>query len=400
MLVDFSLHVVTSVVWLTLVAFKLADLVRKPTNPAMWGLWTATAGFGLGLTIGIDPVFKAIDRVVPASPWWLQHVLLCGSGLALQAFFLYSIEERRDAHRGLLRWAAVYLAGQVLITALYVPAVLSGDFAALLRHDFANAPVSVIMNVVYVAYVGLVMFTVARMSWTWSKIADRVWLRRGLRLIAIGSAISALFPVHKVGYVSAVRLGYQPPWSEFQWSFYPVLVGMGLVGAGAMLPKWGPRLSVVRQWVLHYRSYRRLGPLWTELVGAFPEVRLEEPYRFGRDGYRLDDLRYFLYRRVIEIWDARRALRQFTSRTLRESAESAALAAGLAEDDVTVVAEAASIADGLRARVHGRDGDDADYAPHMPGGADLAAEVAWLERVAGAFGRSKIVRNIPVMETT
>ncbi|TWP47453.1 hypothetical protein FKR81_32630 [Lentzea tibetensis] len=400
MLVDFSLHVATSVVFLVLVAYKFVDLVRKPTNPAMWGLWSATAGFGLGLAIGIDPVFKAMDRVVPASPWWLQHVLLCGSGLALQAFFLYSIEERPVAHRRVRRWAVVYLAGQVAITAVYVPAVLSGDFAALLRHDFAHAPLSAVMNLVFVAYVGLVMWTVARMSWTWSKIADRVWLRRGLRLIAVGAAISTLFPVHKVGYVSAVFLGHSPPWSEFQVSFYPALAGMTLVGAGSMLPKWGPWLSAVRQWVLHYRSYRRLDPLWTALVDAFPEVRLEEPYRFGRDGYRLDDLRYFLYRRVIEIWDARRALRQFTSRARRESAESAARAAGLAADDVTVVAEAASIADGLRARVHGRDGDDADYAPRLPGGSDLAAEVAWLERVAAAFGRSEIVRNTPVMETT
>lgn len=287
----------------------------------------------------------------------------------------------------------MYLAGQVLITALYVPAFLRGDVAAMLRQDFGNAPLAVLMNVVFVAYIGIVLVTVSRMARTWSKLADRVWLRRGLRLIAIGAAFGALLPIHKVGYMSAVQLGYQPPWSEFRWSFYPVMVGVTLATVGALVPKWGPKwgpkFDSLRQWVLRYRSYRRLAPLWTALVSAFPEVQLEAPYQPGRDGYRLDDLRYFVYRRVIEIWDARRALRPYTSRSHRDSVIASARAAGLSDIEITAVAEAASVAEGLRAREHGRDRSDDDYAPKMPGGSDLAAEVAWLEQVAGAFARAE-----------
>ncbi|MGW6930091.1 MAB_1171c family putative transporter [Lentzea sp. NPDC054927] len=389
MIVNQVLHITICVLFTVLIAYKFADLLRRPTNPAMWGLWGALAGFGFGLTVGVDVVFKAMDRVVPGSPWWLQHVLLCGAGWALQVFFIYSIDEGRAAHRRMVRWGLVYLAGQVLITALYVPAYLRGDVAAMLRQDFANAPLAVLMNLVFVAHVGVVMMTITRMAWTWTKVADRVWLRRGLRLIAIGSAFAALLPVHKIGYVSAVYLGYQPPWSEFRWSFYPIMIGVALATVGALLPRWGPRFDAMWQWALHYRSYRRLAPLWTALVGAFPEVQLEAPYRLVRDGYRLDDLRYFVYRRVIEIWDARRALRPYTSRSHRDSAIASARAAGLSDTEITAVAEAASVAEGLRARKHGRDRSEDDYAPKMPGGSDLAAEVAWLEQVAGAFIRAE-----------
>jgi hypothetical protein len=389
-IINQTMHMTVAAVFLTLVAYKFVDLLRKPSNPAVWGLWGTLAGFVFGLVVGIDVVFKAMERVVPGSPWWVQHVFLCGSGLAVQVFFVYSIDERGAAYKRVIKWAVVYLAFQVLITALYVPAYLTGDLNALLHHDFTNAPLSVWMNVVFVAYVGLVEVTVTRLAWRWAKVADRVWLRRGLRLIAVGSAISALFAVHKVAYVSAVFLGYQPPWSEFKGSFVPALAGIVLITVGSLVPRWGPRFDSMRQWVLHYRSYRRLAPLWTALVGAFPEVQLEAPYRPGRDGYQLDDLRYFVYRRVIEIWDARRALRPYTSRAHRDSAIASARAAGLDETEITAVAEAASVAEGLRARENGRDRGDDDYAPKMPGGSDLSAEVAWLEQVAAAFARAEV----------
>ena len=389
MIINQTMHIALSVAFLALVGFKFVDLLRKRTNPAMWGLWGTLAGFVFGLVIGVDVVFKAMERVAPGTPWWLQHFFLCAGGFAVQVFFIYSIDERHAANRRALRWFGVFLAFQAVITALYVPAYLTDDLNSLLRHDFTHAPLSVWMNVVFVAYVGLVEVTVTRMAWTWAKVADRLWLRRGLRLIAIGSAISALFAVHKVGYVSAVFLGHQPPWSEFKGSFVPALAGIVLITIGSLVPRWGPRFDALRQWVLHYRSYRRLAPLWTALVSAFPEVQLEAPYRPGRDGYRLDDLRYFVYRRVIEIWDARRALRPYTSRSHRDSAIASALAAGLSDAEITAAAEAASVAEGLRALEHGRDRSDDDYAPKMPGGSDLVAEVAWLEQVSGAFARAE-----------
>ncbi|WP_394614782.1 MAB_1171c family putative transporter [Lentzea sp. JNUCC 0626] len=389
MIVNQTLHITVSALFLALVIYRFVVLMRQPRNPARWGLWGTLAGFVFGLIVGVDIVFKALERLVPGSPWWLQHVLLCAGGLAVQIFFIYSIDDRANAYRRARWWTGVYVVFQVAITALYVPAYLTGDLAALLRHDFMNAPLMVFANLVFVGYVGLVEVTVTRLSWTWSKVADRVWLRRGLRLIAIGSAISVLYAVHKVAYVAAVYLGHQPPWSEFQASFVPALAGVVLITIGSLVPRWGARYETMRQWRRHYRSYQRLAPLWTALVNAFPEVQLEEPYQPRRDGYRLDDLRYFVYRRVIEIWDARRALRPYTSRAHRDSAIATARAAGLTDTQITAAAEAASVAEGLRVRSSGQDRRDDDHAPKMPGGSDLAAEVAWLEQVADAFARAE-----------
>lgn len=68
MIVNQVLHISICALFFLLIAYKFVDLLRKPSNPAMWGISGALAGFCFGLTIGVDLVFKAMDRGCPVVP--------------------------------------------------------------------------------------------------------------------------------------------------------------------------------------------------------------------------------------------------------------------------------------------------------------------------------------------
>lgn len=64
-----------------------------------------------------------------------------------------------------------------------------------------------------------------------------------------------------------------------------------------------------RRWYRDYRSLRCLYPLWRDLCRRVPSVALVPPPSALRDRLRIRHLDFWLARRVVEIQDARRALR-------------------------------------------------------------------------------------------
>lgn len=115
------------------------------------------------------------------------------------------------------------------------------------------------------------------------------------------------------------------------------------------------------------RSYRRLAPLWGALCAAEPGVVLGRLSRFALD--------ILLYRRIIEIWDARLRLRDHFDPDTRDAAWP---------DDAT--REAALLAVAIDAKQHG--------VTFPPGPVDEPPpDVAELVRVARAFHSSVTVRS-------
>jgi hypothetical protein len=60
-----------------------------------------------------------------------------------------------------------------------------------------------------------------------------------------------------------------------------------------------------RRWAAEYRAYRELYPLWRALTSAVPGVALEPTSRWTTDALRIRDMHLRVYRRVIELRDAR-----------------------------------------------------------------------------------------------
>jgi uncharacterized protein DUF6545 len=97
-------------------------------------------------------------------------------------------------------------------------------------------------------------------------------------------------------------------------------------------------------------------------------------------------------RRVVEIRDARLALRAYLPAGTVAGVRCACEAAGLVALETQATLEAASLAAALRQHRQGQAAEAADPLPETPGGTDLDQEVAYLMRVAEAYTRSPIVR--------
>ena len=140
-----------------------------------------------------------------------------------------------------------------------------------------------------------------------------------------------------------------------------------------------------------WSAYWRLYPLWHLLRQAVPEIELPREV-----GLRWN-IRYRLYRRVIEIRDAQLILWPYSSTAVAGLAAAMARESGLPSDKAAAIAEAALIRSALRSRVHGsvccHNRAPENHFGAVPGN-DIRAEAARLILMCRAIHRSRIVRRI------
>jgi hypothetical protein len=238
----------------------------------------------------------------------------------------------------------------------------------------------------------------AWMCWQYAKVCGRPWLRRGLRLSAVGLSLVLGYVATRAATLVGAKLGADPASFEF---LVPVFAGLSLLLtlAGMLLPSWGPRIDAVREGFARRRDHRRLEPLWRALYAAAPGIALDPPgsgrFLVGRQaGLRL-------LRRVIEISDGRLAVAPYVPAWAGPAARERATAAGVTGEELEAVVEAARIRAGLAALTRGDapepaagDGPGSPAGAAPGGGDDLAAEVARLVLVARAFTSSPVAAQV------
>jgi hypothetical protein len=207
---------------------------------------------------------------------------------------------------------------------------------------------------------------------------DRRWLQRGLRLLATGCAIYVLCCLSVGVYAVALRFDVLMPAAQRSETI-TACVGQLILAIGATMPAWGPRVDRIV-------SYRRLRPLWLAVCAASPEVVLDPPYSTRADQWKPWDMNFRLYRRIIEIRDGCLALRPYVDQDVAVRARQRGREAGLDGVDLTANVEAATLAAAIGAKASGRPAAERPSPLlNTAGGSDLAGELAWLTRVAGAF---------------
>jgi hypothetical protein len=333
---------------------RIPTLARDRRRRLMWA--TLFAGT-LTQTSTVPAVADAIGWPI------LTHLLGAAAAFVLLRFLAVL------TGGGGLRWQLL-LTVAVLSTLLVLDVVAGGiDPSPERLSGELTAPI-VVYWVVLEAYLGAVLTTTALQFWSMARRSPAGLLRRGLRVIAAGTGMIAIYAAVKTVLIvlrgAGVPIDFEAiaPWGR-------ALQGLGtlLAVAGAMVPA-GRR---ARSAVAAYRSLLVLRPLWTAMRDAFPEVILFTPRRAVIEMAGVDDVHLRLYRRVIEIRDGMLALRPYLPGVSHESPE----------------AEAAAIAAALRRRTEGVPPSTGGPG-FAPVGPEMADEVAWLSRVSRAYRRGTL----------
>lgn len=368
----------------------MVRLQRRHPSQARRAICVGLGAFAAGITVAVPAVATAIDQVsgLPNLAKVMSHAgALTISANAEIMLLNFALPPATAATRA-RRWIWVTACAFLVMVGLFAY-TLTYDEPVLLTVEYATDPVVTAYLLIFLllgffAY----CFDITRLCWSFAKICGRPWLRRGLRITAVGAAFALLYSTNKIVYLIAYWASYQPT-GERQIAAVLVTIGALLITIGLTMPAWGPTLKITRRWE-DFHSYRQLEPLWRDLIAALPELELDPTLRRSSTAAR--DIEYALTRRVAEIRDGRLALRPYTDASVTALAEQFAEQAALTTEERQAAVEAAHLACALRR--HGAGLVAAVPQPadelHRPDGG-YAGEVAWLTLVTDAYARSPVV---------
>lgn len=381
------------------VLYKLSALLRAPREPTLRFYWLTLFALALSLTTLLSPIYLAVDRFlgIPNLARLLAHSLMLISGWSAQMLLLHlnhpdALIQPRGRREG---W---FLVGTLaLMAGLFWLADVpeeSTDFTS----RYAETRFVPEYRLVLLTYLGHMLANAARLSWRYARLTiSRPSLHLGLSMVAIGATVGLGYVAHGALYLATRRLDIPYPLGNEEAISEMLLAGcVGLIVIGSTMPAWGPRLGIpaLHQWVVRYRAYRRLYPLWHDLCLANPEIALLPPSGDFSDTLAIRSLGFRLYRRIVEIRDGHLALRPYFDPRITVHVNVLCKEARVEGEEADAVLEAVSIAVAIRAKERGIRGGCSGYSYRISGGANVQSEVAFLSRVAHHYTRATFVHAV------
>lgn len=353
-------------------------------QPALWNLSLAITA--IATSMGLQIAAAGIDAAtgVPNMGRLLSNCTALVAVCALRVIMLHvaygpgTIRHRVRRHYAIL--AAVLVAAGALFLATPLDPASS---IANPRHE--TTVYSSPYVYLYLAYLAIMLVLSAGTAYRhFRRATGLIKVSVAFTYTACGFAIA--YCTAKLAYLLGHDLHITIPGNEaiVARPLYMLAAGTGVAAAAA--PVLGQPVRALRAWSAHYRTYQRLFPLWLALSPTAAPAVLRAPRSRLASLLTVRNLPFLIYRRVIEIRDRQLALRAYRP-------------VGPAGGEVhhpwyTPTHEAVEIIAALAAQAAGRPArrvpDDRAVTPdERPaiGRADLAAEVAWLERVARAYQR-------------
>lgn len=288
------------------------------------------------------------------------------------------------------------LAALILMTVFFVLAPVD-DEALDFMTRYGNAPFVLEYRLVFLLYLGFALVNVVRLSWRYANIASRPAMDLGLRMVAGGAVVGLGYVAHDAGRLVTTRLGvgYPIPDSDALTQLL-VAASITLIVLGSTMPSWGTHVGIpaLYDWLDRYRACRRLYPLWWMLCEAAPEIALVPPPSALKDALDLRDLRFRLYRRVVEIRDGELALRPYLEARVAERVRDLCLMSGVPQEELAQTVEAACLAAALRAKAGGLKAAHPAPLGQTGGEPHVTGEAASLGKVARCHAWSPAVPAI------
>ncbi|MFD7551491.1 MAB_1171c family putative transporter [Streptomyces sp. NPDC059816] len=408
--------------------YKAKDLRKGWRNPELLLLCLAIATFATPFVLAAPWLYVRLDTWfgypnLMTLPVYLSVATCLTSFVALLVSWSSAQSKVRLRHRLLVGYAVLSVIAMIVL-------FLQGDVSDA-EHPvdfdayYARTPYIAEFLLVYALLFAVSMSGLLRLCWQYAKAVDKPWLRRGLRVVAVGAGFGLGYAVPKMismlwdSRISDALNSYMAPMSAS--------VAAGLFAVGFTMPAWGVALDRARQFLADAKAYRTLHPLWSAVAEAFPHSVLIKPpaprtthwslrrlpHLFGRlvievrDGrlalrphadpeveHTSHDLKLLVSRQITEIRDGQLLLLPYYQPQVAAEARAQAQAAGLSTEDEQAVVEAAQIAASLHDLASGRTTPEvASESPHDPADGDIEAEQAWLMRVASAYLSSPIVKE-------
>ncbi|BDH10508.1 MAB_1171c family putative transporter [Streptomyces hygroscopicus] len=423
-----TVYGVLSIITWTAFCYKAKDLIKDPRNPELRLLCLAIATFATPFVIAAPWLYVRLDRLLGYPNFMTLVVYVCVA-TCLTAFvaLLVSWSSAQSAarlrHRLLVAYSVVSIV--VMIVLFLLGDVSDAEHAVDFDAHYASTPYIAEFLFTYALLFAVSMSGLVRLCWEYAKAVDKPWLRRGLRVVAVGAVFGFCYAAPKI-----ISLFWETPFTNFINSYIAPMsasVSAAFFAIGFTMPAWGVGLDRFREFRSNYRAYQRLYPLWSAMIGAFPQVALFplSPRGGGwtvRTVHRLfrrqvveapagllsrrlhqdleveqtgRDLKLLVSRQVIEIRDGQLLLRPHYDPEIAELARELATKRHLAGDALEAVIEASQIASALQALATGCTPAAAhSVLPHDPADGDIKEEGLWLTRVADAYRRSPIVQLV------
>ncbi|MFJ7275641.1 MAB_1171c family putative transporter [Kitasatospora sp. NPDC098663] len=381
----------------------------RRTNPRAIARYScyATALLAAALLLLAPPTVQAGDRlhllgIAPAVPVLLGDVLRIGAACAIRLLAL-ALRDPEPARRAVRRQLAL-LAGVLGVRAvLFVAAAPGLDASDLTAAPSTGARLALAgYTAAGVLYLACCLTALLRRLARLARAAAPGRQRSGLRLLTLSLVAGLLWNAWGVDDVVQAAVTGTQAGAEDALCGVLGLLCVALLAAGLGTTVWPAAYAAVRRWLRAHRRYRALAPLWRDLHTVLPEIALAPASRLPLLPPR--DPQFALYRRIIEIHDARLILRQHldprTPRWLAAAASRFPPAAARAGATAGATAEAAALAAALeRAAAGARPNPDtprtapAAESPHALG-QDLESEADQLAHLTRVYATCPAVAEV------
>jgi hypothetical protein len=368
-------NVLAMLLFAAALAWRIYQLQRDPRSVPLWAVTVTIACLAASFLCQQKAIAEAIDSAsTPGASRFVINVLLSSAICSLVIFFLGSTIEPRRYQRVVLEIVPLAVTVVLMGVALAITPVESRGDA--LGPELVHVPGVALFYLgagLYLCY-GLIACT----GWIvrYLATADRN-LRIGLRLGAIGLGCAAVGSILRAVYIVLAWTGASPGFL-LSAAVPFVILGLVLFLVGITYPGASARVSALRRRRRHRRRHRELGPLWTLLAKAYPDLILRTAPVRRLDTFRPRTIHRRYYRRVIEIRDGLVQLSPYLATDLTTLADNDPRGAA-AELESALARQAA--------------GEDTDHRAHLvlpaEGAGDLEADVEPLLVLARAVGTAK-----------